>query len=150
MVVNKRKKNVKQRGTKTHGYGSMKKHRGAGSRGGRGRAGSGKKGDSQKPSLLWKKGEKYKGKTGFYSVKRQDIKTITIGYIEAHKAKFNEENGILDLTKLGYHKLLSNGKAVSNFKIKIDTYSTKAKEKLEAVGGLIVEKKVAKPEPKKE
>ncbi len=48
MAINKQKKNVRQRGTKTHGYGSMKKHRGAGHRGGRGNAGSGKRGDKKR------------------------------------------------------------------------------------------------------
>ena len=52
MVVT-RKKNTRQRGSKTHGCGSMKKRRGAGHRGGRGAAGSGKRGDCKKPSI-WK------------------------------------------------------------------------------------------------
>ena len=42
MVVNKRKKNLRQRAGTTHGYGSMKKNRGAGNREGRGNAGAGK------------------------------------------------------------------------------------------------------------
>ena len=58
MVVNKLKKKVKYRGSKTHGCGSMKKRRGAGHRGGRGAAGSGKRGDAKKPSI-WN--EKYFG-----------------------------------------------------------------------------------------
>ena len=36
-----RKKNTRQRGSHTHGWGAKKKHRGAGNRGGRGNAGSG-------------------------------------------------------------------------------------------------------------
>ena len=48
---NKRSKNSRQRGSKTHGWGAMKKHRGAGHRGGRGAAGSGKRGDAKKPSI---------------------------------------------------------------------------------------------------
>ena len=51
MTVNKRKKNSRQRGSHTHGWGAMKKHRGAGNRGGRGAAGSGKRADSKKPSI---------------------------------------------------------------------------------------------------
>src|SRR3989338_1771827 len=43
MVVYKRKKVTKYRGSVTHGGGSRKKRRGAGSRGGRGNAGSGKR-----------------------------------------------------------------------------------------------------------
>ena len=48
MVINKSKKKLKYRGSKTHGCGSMKKRRGAGHRGGRGAAGSGKRGDTKK------------------------------------------------------------------------------------------------------
>ncbi|MBT7062960.1 50S ribosomal protein L15, partial [Candidatus Woesearchaeota archaeon] len=36
MVIRKQKKSVKQRGSRTHGWGAGKKHRGAGHRGGRG------------------------------------------------------------------------------------------------------------------
>jgi large subunit ribosomal protein L15 len=52
MTTHRRKKNVKQRGSKTHGWGSMKKHRGAGNRGGRGKAGTGKRGDQKKPTII--------------------------------------------------------------------------------------------------
>ena len=45
MTHNKRKKNSRQRGEWTHGWGAKKKHRGAGHRGGRGNAGSGKRGE---------------------------------------------------------------------------------------------------------
>ena len=64
MVINKSKKKLKYRGSKTHGCGSMKKRRGAGHRGGRGAAGSGKRGDAKKPSI-W--GGTYFGKHGFHS-----------------------------------------------------------------------------------
>ena len=50
-MQNKVKKVRKFRGSHTHGYGSKKKHRGAGSRGGRGMAGSGKRADQKKPSI---------------------------------------------------------------------------------------------------
>ena len=62
MVVRKRKKNSRQHGSTTHGWGAMKKHRGAGNRGGRGLAGTGKRADQMKP-LHWK--ERYFGKLGF-------------------------------------------------------------------------------------
>ena len=48
MVTNKRSKDTRQRGSNTHGWGAMKKHRGAGHRGGRGNAGTGKRGDAKK------------------------------------------------------------------------------------------------------
>ena len=63
MTVNKRTKSSRDRGSKTHGCGSMKKRRGAGNRGGRGMAGTGKRADQNKPSI-WKN-KKYFGKYGF-------------------------------------------------------------------------------------
>ena len=66
MPVHKRKKVTKQRGSKTHGWGSMKKHRGAGNRGGRGKAGTGKRADTKKPTIINLFGAKgYFGKKGF-------------------------------------------------------------------------------------
>ena len=70
MVVNKSKKKLKYRGSKTHGCGSMKKRRGAGHRGGRGAAGSGKRGDAKKPSI-W--GGRYFGKHGFINNPEHNI-----------------------------------------------------------------------------
>ena len=74
MTVNKRKKNSRQRGSQTHGWGAKKKHRSFGNRGGKGMAGSGKRADSKKPSL-WK--ERYFGKIGFKSKKPVSRKILT-------------------------------------------------------------------------
>ena len=53
------------RGTSSHGWGSKKKHRGAGHRGGKGMAGSGKRADQKKPTILNLYGNDYYGKKGF-------------------------------------------------------------------------------------
>ena len=71
MTVNTHKKARKLRGSRTHGWGSPKKHRGAGSRGGVGMAGSGKKGQ-QKLNRLKKLDYKKIGKTQF----KRPLKTI--------------------------------------------------------------------------
>lgn len=63
MVVLRKKKVKKQRGSRTHGWGSPKKHRGSGSKGGKGNAGSGKKGQQMMSKLI---NEGYKmGERGF-------------------------------------------------------------------------------------
>ena len=64
MVAKKRKKNTRQRAGTTHGWGSMKKHRGKGNKGGAGMAGTGKRGDAKKPAI-WKN-KKYFGKQWSY------------------------------------------------------------------------------------
>ncbi len=46
------KKNKRQRGLSSHGWGHKKKHRGAGNRGGKGMAGTGKRADTKKPSII--------------------------------------------------------------------------------------------------
>ncbi len=89
MTINKRKKNARQRGSWTHGWGSKKKHRGAGNRGGRGMAGTGKRADSKKPSI-WK--ERYFGKYGFKKkgVKKQ-IKIVSVIYLDENLNKLLEK-----------------------------------------------------------
>ena len=144
MKTMRRKKNTRQRGTQTHGYGSKKKHRGAGSRGGRGMAGTGKRGDVKKPSI-WKN-KLYFGKHGF--VKKNikiKIKPITLTAVEQtlhaliNKKAAEEKSGAyeIDLTKAGYNKLLSTGKATKKMNITVPYASAKAIEKVKAAGGSI-------------
>ena len=121
----KRKKNTRQRGSHTHGWGSKKKHRGAGHRGGRGKAGSGKRGDAKKPSF-WKN-DKPKG----FSSLKKPIKTINIS--ELHK--FSETN--IDLGKEGYDKLLGKGIPDRKYELNIFYASESAIEKIEKTGGSV-------------
>lgn len=144
MVVNKRKKAVRMRGSKTHGWGSMKKHRGAGNRGGRGRAGTGKRGDATKPSF-WK--ERYFGKRGFVrkGIKRI-VKPINASYFEENinellSKKIIEKQGdfySIDIAKLGFNKLLGNGKITKKFRINAQFASKSAVEKVKKAGGEVI------------
>ena len=157
MTVNKRKKNVRQRGSKTHGWGAKKKHRGKGHQGGAGMAGTGKRADSKKPSV-WKDKD-YFGKHGFVSkTPKVKINPVNASYIEEHINKFisanlaKKENGVysVELEKLGYNKLLGDGKVMSKFKIKTPYASKSAVEKIKEAGGEVtglVEIK-SKEEPK--
>jgi len=129
MTIRFRKKLRKQRGTQTHGYGSKKKHRGGGSQGGRGFSGMHK----HKFSLTTSYAKDHYGYTGFFSLRKKD-KTINIDEI----IKLAENNNEIDLTKLGYSKLLSRGKITRAITIKVKKYSQKAKEKIEKAGGKII------------
>ena len=142
---NKTKKNVRQRGSKTHGCGSMKKRRGAGNRGGRGAAGSGKRGDCKKPSI-WKN-KKYFGSYGFTShVPRGIAMPVNMHYIESRAENFlkkgliKSEGGfyIINLNDLGYQKLLSKGKITRKYKISCDYATDKAVEKVKSLGGEVL------------
>ena len=143
MTVNRRKKNVRQRGSKTHGWGAKKKHRGKGHQGGAGMAGTGKRADSKKPSI-WK--ERYFGKYGFISkTPKVKINAINIGYIEQNLDKLVSKNlakkeGVfyfIDLNKLGFNKLLGDGHVSLKFKINTPYASRSAVDKVKAAGGEI-------------
>tara|TARA_Y100000310_G_C20073845_1_gene530635 strand:- start:92 stop:475 length:384 start_codon:yes stop_codon:yes gene_type:complete len=120
------KKTNKLRGSKSHGYGSKKKHRGKGSRGGKGQGGSSKHNRSQ----IYSTDKTYFGKKGFTSLKKRNS---VINLFELNK--FDKE---VNLTKLGYDKLLSNGELKKVLKITISIASKKAKEKVEQAGGQII------------
>lgn len=133
----RRKKNIKLRGSKTHGWGSKKKHRGAGSRGGRGMAGSGKRADQKKTLILKLYGKKYFGKYGFKRPKKI-VKEDKIINIEDLK-KFDKTE--IDLSKEGYTKLLSRGKVFGKLKVTVEKASKKAINKIKELGGEIIIKK---------
>ena len=145
MTVNRRKKNVRQRGHKTHGWGAKKKHRGKGHQGGAGMAGTGKRADSKKPSI-WKDKD-YFGKHGFVSkTPKVKINAVNIGFIEQHINNFLLNNSIkkeneyyvIDLEKIGYNKILGDGRVSMKFKIKTPYASKTAVEKIKEAGGEVI------------
>ena len=127
----KRKKNTRARGTKTHGWGAMKKHRGSGNRGGNGMAGSGKRADQKKPTIIKLYGNTYFGKFGFKRPLKmlKNIKTLNLDQLNHFDA------GQVNLTDLGYNKLLGKGHVTKKFIITVDAVSEKAKQKIEKAGG---------------
>lgn len=142
MAFKRRKKNSRQRGSTTHGCGSMKKRRGAGNRGGRGRAGTGKRGDQRKP-CFWG-GKPYFGKSGFVSKSRApkihaiNIKTVEDVLPSWERKSLVEKKGdsyVIDLGRLGYNKLLGTGKCTKKLVITVDFASPGAVEKVKAAGG---------------
>ncbi len=151
----KRKKNSRQRGSTTHGWGAMKKHRGAGNRGGRGNAGSGKRGDQRKPSY-WnnkvimragqKPGQDYFGKHGFYSVTRTLVRAINVRALDvclasliAEKKATKKGNAYaVDLGAIGFDKLLGSGRITKALHVTVRAASPRAVEKIAAAGGAVV------------
>src|SRR3989344_8528221 len=126
MTAKFRKKNRRMRGKTTHGWGTKKKHRGSGSRGGAGWGGA-KKG---KRTFVYAYEPEHFGKKGFVSLKKKS-KTINLD-------ELNKINGSdIDLTSLGYDKLLSRGKISRAITVKVFSSSAKAKEKIEKAGGKV-------------
>ena len=145
MTVNKRKKNTRQRGHKTHGWGAKKKHRGKGHQGGAGMAGTGKRADSKKPSI-WKD-KNYFGKHGFVSkTPKVKINPVNVSYVAQHidklvsngMAKKEQDYYSLELEKLGFNKLLGDGKIFVKLRITTPYASKTAVEKVKGAGGEVM------------
>ena len=138
MTVRKRKKNSRMRASLTHGWGAKKKHRSAGHKGGRGRAGSGKRGDAKKPSF-WAEGRP--GKHGFISRSTFKQNAITLDQISnmiVHE-KISKKGSVyeVNLTEMGYTKLLSSGSVKHPINITVAKATEKAVAKIEAAGGSV-------------
>lgn len=150
MVVHRRKKVGKYRGHTTHGGGHRKKRRGGGSRGGRGRAGSGKR-SGHKKNLFGPLG-KEGGKKGFTSIYQQQkqVEIVNISafteervrdLVQQGKAKKEGDTIVIDITQLGYGKVLGTGSVDQKLKSKLKfiapSWSKQAEEKIKAAGGAI-------------
>jgi len=126
----KRKKIKKLRGSRTHGYGSKKKHRGKGSKGGKGYAGSHK----HHYIKIMKYEPEHFGKKGFVSKKKEKAINIDQALKLCEKMKTNT----IDLTSLRFDKLLSRGQIEKPITIKVRKASKKTVEKIEKLGGKLV------------
>ena len=127
------------RGSHTHGWGEKKKHRGSGHRGGKGNAGSGKRGDAKKPSY-WKEGRVHS--MGFISRSQTKSNPINVGDISLmiEHGKFQKKGSVyeINLSDIGFTKLLSKGNAKYPMQITVDTATENAVKKVSAVGGKVV------------
>ena len=145
MTITKTKKIRNLRGSRTHGWGSPKKHRGSGSRGGVGNAGRGKKGQ-QMMSLL--NATKEKGKVGYsHGFKRAFANnyenSINLNvldkninkYLEKKIAQKKDDAIEIDVSALGCTKVLGTGKVTRKLIITAKCFSAKAKEKIENFKG---------------
>jgi len=135
MVVRRESKSRKLRGRKTHGYGSKKKHRGAGSRGGKGQSGMLK----HKKSFMLKYEPQHFGKIGFHvppAAKRIE-NAINLKRIDILAKKLNKTE--INLSEFGYQKVLSTGDLTQPLTIKAEKFVEKAKEKILNAGGKVIE-----------
>lgn len=151
MVVKRRKKSTKHRGSRTCGWGLV--HRGSGQKGGVGNAGTGKKANAKAPRAgLWTK--QLMGKHGFIHhgaavrdavINLRDLEDRLPAFLEQKAAA--ESSGIvtIDLQKAGYTKVLSTGKVTRKWKILAQHASPDAIEKIKAAGGELVIGKTAAP-----
>ncbi len=139
MTVRKRKKVRKQRGSRTYGYGRISGgHRKGGSRGGKGNAGI--KDHHQIGRIL----EMIKDQKGFTVPNSPSTdSSINVGDIDAQfdlliaKNIAKKEGSVIkiDVTELGYSKVLGKGLVSHPFHLYAEKITPRAQEKIKAAGG---------------
>jgi large subunit ribosomal protein L15 len=144
VVVRRVKKVRKFRGHRSYGYGSHKKARGGGNRGGRGMAGRHK----HKWSYVVKYEPDYFGKRGFKIPQaiQKDIKAINLKELDERaeqlleeKIAVKEDDKIkINVLKLGCEKVLGSGKLSRPLIVEAKYFSEQAVKKLEKSGGKAV------------
>jgi large subunit ribosomal protein L15 len=133
MVVRFRKKVSRMRGSHTHGWGAKKKHRGAGSQGGRGQAGMLK----HKKSWMLMHDPNHFGNIGFTIPKAKEVRAVTLKDLDMFAKKLGKTE--VDVSELGFDKVLSTGKLTQALTIKAKKFVEKAKQKIEEAGGKAIE-----------
>ena len=143
-MIRRVRKIRKMRGHRTMGYGSHKKHRGAGSRGGRGMAG----GHKHKWSWIIKYDPEHFGKHGFQRplklikapavINIGQLDQIAESLIQHGLAQRENDKIVIDITALNCAKVLGSGKVTKPLIVKAPEFSKLAIEKLEGIGGRAV------------
>jgi large subunit ribosomal protein L15 len=140
-MIRKTRKIRKLRGSRTIGGGSSKKRRGAGHRGGRGMAG----GHKHMWSWIVKYDPNHYGKYGFKRPQKTiyNFKPVNLAFLDEKlddlvaKGLATKEKGkiLLDVTQLGYNKVLGKGRINKPVIIKSPKFSESAVRKIEEAGG---------------
>jgi large subunit ribosomal protein L15 len=132
-------KRIRQmRGQGGAGYGGKKRHRGKGSQGGKGWAGSTK----HKRSYVYKYAPYHFGYKGFRPPAGLPEDFI-LNLDDVEKIAAKEGKKEIDLTAMGYTKLLGRGKLTRPLAIKIARASAAAKEAVESAGGKLLLEEIA-------
>ena len=134
------RKSRRQRGSRYCGWGQIGQHRQSGSRGGIGAAGKHKhfwiRTVIEEPSHF--------GHDAFHLLNRHPVrKWLNVRDLDGILVKYgnvkeNDTKPTLDLTALGFRKLLGGGKVSGGVKVRIEKISHKAKQKIEEVGGEVL------------
>jgi len=134
-MPHKLRKIRKFRGSRTQGYGRIGQHRDSGSKGHR-------KVGRHKHLWSWVVTHEpdYFGKNGFtspQSLQRQE-NAINLKKLEEIMQTSQEEKPQINLTALGYTKLLGTGKVTKPLTVRVSSYSKSAAEKIKKAGGEIL------------
>ena len=147
MVVRKEKKSRKLKGrTRTMGWGRVGQHRKSGSRGGFGAVGF------HKHKWIWviKYAPNWYGKRGFVSVQQirryRKMKVINVGELDELAKTMLMKNIavkegdliVIDTIRMGYDKVLGEGRVTLPLKVIAKEVTETAKKKIEEAGGTVV------------
>jgi large subunit ribosomal protein L15 len=134
-MPHKLRKIRKFRGSRTQGYGRIGQHRDSGSKGHR---------KVGRHKHLWSyvvtHEPDYFGKNGFTSPQslHRHENTINLKKLEELAQTSQQQNPQINLTALGYTKLLGTGKVTRPLTIQVDSCSKSAAEKIKKAGGEII------------
>ncbi|MCK4550404.1 MAG: uL15 family ribosomal protein [Candidatus Aenigmarchaeota archaeon] len=144
MTTNRTKKVRKLRGSRTYGWGSPKKHRGAGSRGGVGNAGRGKKGQQAMSQVNNEKGSGI-GSKGFTlpaivkkinnPINLSELEKNIEKYVKNKKAVKEKDAVVIDVSALGFNKVLGAGAIKTKMILKAKSFSKIAEKKIKGAKG---------------
>ncbi len=144
MVVRRRRKIRKYRGSRTCGWGRTGQNRGKGLKGGFGKSGR------HKHHWTWvvKYAPDYFGKHGFKTPPstRPEIKPINVGkldeiandLISKGLATMEEGKIVINILKIGFNRVLGSGKVTKPLKIITPSISKRAENKIIKAGGEVV------------
>ena len=139
-MPHKLRKIRKTRGSRTQGYGRIGQHRDSGSKGHR---------KVGRHKHLWSYVTTYEpdyfGKHGFTSPKSLKHKenVLNVAKLDEISTKFSVEKEsklFIDLTSLGYSKLLGTGKIAKALIVNVPSCSKSAAEKIKEAGGQVLTK----------
>lgn len=130
----KKKKNSAMRGSRTHGYGSHKKHRGAGSRGGRGMSGT----KRQKKTWVLRFKKDHLGKHGFKSLRQRKLKSAIIAVNVCDLVRIAKGKNEINLTTIGISKVLGKGNINASLTVKAKYFTESAKAKIKRAKGISI------------
>jgi len=143
-MIRRTRKIRKMRGSRTVGGGCSKKRRGAGHRGGRGNAGL------HKSKWTWtvKYDPEHFGKYGFKRPQRSILKfnPVNLDYLDEKSEEWVKQgmalskNGVIEInvTDIGYNKVLGKGRLNRPLIIKSPEFSSSAVQKIEEAGGEVI------------
>jgi large subunit ribosomal protein L15 len=140
-MPHKLRKHRKMRGSRTQGYGRIGQHRDSGSKGHR-KVGRHK----HLWSLVNNDFPNYFGKHGFHSPQALHTKENTLNLNKLDELS-TQTGTTIDLTAIGYTKLLGTGKITRALTITVTACSKTAAEKIKAAGGKVITEAEETAEP---